>query len=186
MTSEASYERLEQDELDWLAFCYVSGELQGDERSAFESRLADDQSAREALALAVELMQAIGVVETHENECVVPAANQRRLTTWPRRIAWMSLGASAALVLAVVWSQLDTITAIFAPPPFDRRELAEVWSQTRETVREIVQSEPYEFPATMEAELSSEESLPSWISAAVFNQSATDSDLDRPSTHDES
>jgi hypothetical protein len=98
----------------------------------------------------------------------------------------MSLGASAALVLAAVWVQFDTIAAFFAPPAVDRRELAEVWSQTRETVRDIVQSEPYEFPATTETDLSADESFPSWIGAAVFNPSAADTDLDGHSTHDES
>jgi anti-sigma factor RsiW len=184
--NETHYNRPESDELDWLAYCYLSDELHGDERSTFENRLADDQAAREALARSVELMQAIAVAEAHEGQRPVPAAVIRRTTTWPRRLAWMSLGASAALVIVAVWVQFDSITALFVPAPVDRRELAEVWSQTRETVRDIVQSEPYEYPTPMEADPSSDESLPSWISAAVFNQSAIDSDLERSSTHDES
>jgi hypothetical protein len=46
------------DELQWTAACYVLGELSSDETARFEARLLEDQSAREALADAVELMQA--------------------------------------------------------------------------------------------------------------------------------
>jgi len=48
-------------ELDWLAFQYVSGELATVEEAAFEARLADDQSAREAVARAAELVGALAV-----------------------------------------------------------------------------------------------------------------------------
>ena len=183
--NEPSIATAPDEELDWLAFCFVSGELSGDERSSFECRLADDQLAREAVARAVELMQAVSLVQAHAVSRRVPVTSVRRTTTWTRRLAWMSVGASAALVLVAAWLQFDAITRLFSPPPVDRRELAEVWSRTRETVRDIVQSEPYEFSAPVESDLSSDEAFPSWISAAVFVQ-PSDAELDGPSTHDES
>ena len=63
---DAPCSRPESEVLDWLAFCYVSGELDGDERTAFENRLADDQVAREAVARAVELTEAVAVIEDAE------------------------------------------------------------------------------------------------------------------------
>ena len=45
-------------DLDWLAYQYVSGELDDAQLEAFEQRLAGDQSAREAVAVAVELLAA--------------------------------------------------------------------------------------------------------------------------------
>ena len=173
-------------ELDWLAYCYVSGELTGDEQTTFENRLADDQAAREAVARAVELVQTVALAETHEVTRPLPVSTTRR-TTWPRRLVWMSVGASAALVLVAVALNWQAIAGRFASPPVDRSELAEVWSQTRDDVRLIVQAEPVELPIVTETDFSSEELLPSWISAAVFNPPAgADSDLDGPSTHDES
>jgi len=43
--------------LEWLAFCYVADELDADERQQFEQRLSEDQSARDAVANAVSLSQ---------------------------------------------------------------------------------------------------------------------------------
>ena len=43
-------------ELLLLAVRYVDDELSSDEMAAFESRLAQDQAAREAVALAVEVV----------------------------------------------------------------------------------------------------------------------------------
>lgn len=177
--------QLNTGDLDWLAFCYVANELSADEQASFESRLADDQTACEAVARAVELVQAVALAETCDRERPIPASITRR-TTWPRRLAWMSVGASAALVLVAAALGWQSISGWFAPPPADRGRLAEVWSQTRDEVRQIVYTEPLDLPPVMEADFSSEESLPSWITAAVFNQAASAPELDGPSTHDES
>jgi hypothetical protein len=48
----------DDNELQWTAACYVLGELSPEESERFESRLVEDQSAREALAGAVTLLQA--------------------------------------------------------------------------------------------------------------------------------
>jgi hypothetical protein len=45
--------------VDWLAFCYMAGELSADEAAEFEVRLRDQQPAREALARAAELYWAV-------------------------------------------------------------------------------------------------------------------------------
>ena len=44
------------DDLFWTACCFVSGDLSTEMESEFEQRLASDQSAREAVALAVETL----------------------------------------------------------------------------------------------------------------------------------
>lgn len=49
----------EQDDLDWLAFQYVADELDEAERAAFESRLADDTVASEAVVAAMKLAQQV-------------------------------------------------------------------------------------------------------------------------------
>ena len=85
-------------DLDWAAFCYAAGELSPDEVADFELRLAEDQGAREALARAVELTQAVAAAETLEP--VVSVRSERSL--WGRRLAWMAIGAAASLLAAAL------------------------------------------------------------------------------------
>jgi len=51
----------EQDDLNWLAFRYVAGELDDAETQAFEARLETDQPAREAVAQSVALTQSVAI-----------------------------------------------------------------------------------------------------------------------------
>lgn len=67
-------------DLDWLAFCYATGELSETglsetEQADFELRLATDQPVREALARAVELIQASLAVPTVAETPGSPAVN---------------------------------------------------------------------------------------------------------------
>ncbi len=84
-------------DLDLLAVRYVANDLPDDELAAFESRLADDQAAREAVAAAVELTLAVAQL---------PATSLERLPFRPRpRVCVFPLGrvglAAACLALAV-------------------------------------------------------------------------------------
>ena len=174
------------DELAWLAYCFVTGELSEGDAAAFEQRLSVDQAAREAVAEAVELCQAAAVACSREVEQPTPARVAKRAASWSRPLAWMSIGASAALVLVTAWFQSDNIQAWFRSPPSSRQDLAEVWSRTRESVRDIVQAEVVEAQPLPETHDSGDLSLPSWITAAVSNQLAEDDpDADGSTTHDE-
>lgn len=82
--------QLPDDDLAWLAFRYVVGELDSEESAAFEDRLDRDQSAREAVAGAVALV-----------EGVVHATPARRSSPRVRRVAMAALAAAACLALAV-------------------------------------------------------------------------------------
>jgi hypothetical protein len=98
-----------RNELEWTAFCYVSGELSPAEAEQFEVRLADDQEAREALARAVELTQVVAAAESRCGEVVTAGGHSppyavRKSATWMTRLSWMAIGGLAALVLAMVWS----------------------------------------------------------------------------------
>jgi ferric-dicitrate binding protein FerR (iron transport regulator) len=52
-------DREDRETVDWLAFQYIANELDDTARNDFESRLLDDQAAREAVARAVLLSQAV-------------------------------------------------------------------------------------------------------------------------------
>ncbi|HMC10306.1 MAG TPA: hypothetical protein VKH44_03415, partial [Pirellulaceae bacterium] len=89
-------------DLDWLAFCYAAGELDSAEAEQFEARLADDQSAREALARAVEFTQTVAAAESQYGDFVVLAAHAQ--SEWNKRLSWMAIGGLASLLLALLWS----------------------------------------------------------------------------------
>lgn len=116
--------------LPWQAFCYLAGDLDPAEAAAFEARLADDQAAREAVAQAVELVQAIAAAESQLERAVVPAS--RSCPAWRSRLAWVAIGGLATWLF--VW---------LLPGPFEAgwqgrrggldrpRELAAAWMETR-------------------------------------------------------
>jgi hypothetical protein len=85
------------DDLAWQAFRYVAGELVGVEEVAFEQRLDHDQEAREAVAEAVALVDALTRAGTDREGAVRP----RRVPVPVRRLALAALSAAAVLVLAV-------------------------------------------------------------------------------------
>lgn len=138
---EVAPRELDQRELDQLAFRYIASELTADELRTFEDLLATDQGAREAVAAAVELAQAIAFVETTQDSpafasaaTVDRVAANRPLTSdrrswWPA-LGWMAVGsvACAALIfLADQWS-LDQVGSSGSD-----RQLAMLWSETRGT-----------------------------------------------------
>jgi hypothetical protein len=97
-------------ELDWLAFQYVAGELSMDEAERFEQRLGLDQSAREAVAKAVELTRvtalAAGVEkagETHGSDLAAPCV----VSGWQKRVAWIAGGVAASI--ALTWFIADAL-----------------------------------------------------------------------------
>ena len=85
-----------ESDLHWTAFLYVAGELTFDESSSFERLLDEDQEAREAVAGAVELAQALAIVGPGPESVPRKRAN-RRVLIWAG-----SLAAAACLVAAIL------------------------------------------------------------------------------------
>ncbi len=94
----------ERNHLDWLAFRYIADEFSDAERAEFEQQLADSQPAREAVASAVELTEAIAVAGAVEELTVAaaPSVERPHRSRWMRRVAWLSMGAAACLALVFV------------------------------------------------------------------------------------
>jgi hypothetical protein len=163
--------------LDWLAFCYAAGELDASEAEAFESRLAEEQSAREALARAVELAQTVAAAEAQYGDLVVPAAQAK--TDW--RLAWMAIGGLASLLVALLWSGIvgptlrTTQHRLLAQ---SQQGLASAWSQTRLEIRDAglwtaPGASDDDEPATLASDEMDDEA-PSWMTVAVFNMPKSD------------
>ncbi len=167
------------DDLDWTAFCYAAGELDAAAAERFEGRLAGEQTAREALARAIELTQAVSAAESQSRGYVVtPAARQQN--KWTARLSWMAVGGLASLLLAVLWSgslSPDQPTPT-ASRPAVAAGLAVAWTQTRAEIASAKEAGDWPvFPAA--APDSDEDSLsrgddlvleetPSWMTAAVI------------------
>lgn len=100
-----------ENDVNWLAFRYAAGEMTADEQHRFEQRLADDQTAREAVEQAVELTAAVRLAAAS-----TPAVRSRR----PRTLLMHSPSARAAmmavLLLAVGAAAWLGSRSIFAPP----------------------------------------------------------------------
>lgn len=85
----------ERDELDWLAFRYVSNEMSASEILDFEGRLIDELPAQEAVARAVEMTHA--VVSAMEPSAVP----SKPVAARGRRQLWWAVAATSAAVAAV-------------------------------------------------------------------------------------
>ena len=88
------------DDLAWLAFRYIAGDLDPDESAAFEHRLDHDQPAREAVAEAVALRA--GVVRAAPAFRSTPGSRSR-----VRRAAVVALASAACLALALAPRLVD-------------------------------------------------------------------------------
>jgi hypothetical protein len=51
--------KLDVDDLDWMAFCYIADELDGAQRAQFEARLENDELAQQAVVDAVGQAQVL-------------------------------------------------------------------------------------------------------------------------------
>src|SRR4051794_32674415 len=95
----------------WLAFRYVAGEMTGDEAASFEERLGRDQSAREAVAEAVELAGAVFLATSLARP--LPTSGHRGGGRW----VLCGLARAAAACLALVVGRLAPPPSRPAPPP---------------------------------------------------------------------
>jgi anti-sigma factor RsiW len=122
------------DDLTWLAFRYVAGELDPDESTAFEHRLDSDQPAREAVAEAVALMA--GVVRAAPALRSTPVMRSR-----VRKAVAVALASAACLALAVAPRLVDfrprgNAPDARTPAPGAGSAVALAWSGLRQEAAE--------------------------------------------------
>lgn len=160
-----------ENELEWRAFLYVSGEMSAEEHDAFEDRLAIDQEAREAVAQAVDLIGQVAVVQ------LVPVTEQK---SPPARRTARVLGIIASIAAALL---VGLVLSIGLKNRTQQTERARLEPQhTEELISLYVASpipdaedhgSPADGPATSQPEEQmhdgdeSELQVPSWLIAAV-------------------
>lgn len=177
-----NFENLSAADRDLLAFRYIADELSGEEAAALEAALETCQSAREAVARAVELSQAIALSEIQQVELVTSAGrNSGRRKTWAYGLGLVGAGAAAASVAGLVWWSSQS-------PKTDTPELAENWARSRtvEPLPVVPEVSSPEFSRLMDS--ADEASAPSWMMAGVISQNGgkVEDDMDGDGKPDES
>jgi hypothetical protein len=162
-------ESLSTADLDWLAFQYAAGELQGAELDAFERLLATDDRACEALAQAVMLGQA--VVQCEQAVAAPRAAAATPTITIVRQPAplqtnaWHHAVVACAAVCCVLCVSLWSRQAGHDEFPDQSSTVAALWVQGAE---EDFASDA--LPNGQETVLDDEVAVPDWLLAAVHEQ----------------
>jgi hypothetical protein len=182
-------ETIFRDDLDWLAFQYVAGEMSAVEADEFERRLAYDQAARDAVAWIVELTQATAQVTAQAwdklpMDAGAAARVERRKHSsrrWLRQPTWVSwcvaVGLLAALLVVNAWRSPATSDREEPGPVaggVDERELALAWVRTRLNLQpdvewgELVKGDDRVADLALAAvDTDSDIEMPSWMLSAV-------------------
>ena len=133
-------------ELEWLAFCYISDELSDLETAAFEARLENDQVAREAVANAVEQGQLVfatiksdslqhtqNVLQVKDSLVKDSLAKEKEQSS-TRRASVLFAAAAALLLMVGSWAWMNAQSSPSVAG--DTEGLAEVWGDTLASMSE--------------------------------------------------
>ncbi|QDT88955.1 hypothetical protein Pan161_05740 [Gimesia algae] len=164
-------------DLNWIAFQYITNELSADDSLQFESLLAENQSAREALAHATQLMAGLHVIES------MPATVTPRVqSVVPRRsLKWIVISCSVAAMLFLTISLLPETQApeseLVSQPSLtdaseeDLEHLLNLWSESAEENHLISQNTVTESSDALDQQTTLAEShsleIPDWLYTAV-------------------
>lgn len=173
--------RPEGDDLEWLAFQYISGELSLEECHDFEMLLAEDQAARDSVVRAVRLTQATTLVFNASPGAEIRPARQPAAGR-PRKSIYrlIAIAAAACLALALVfvpeWSFVrhDLPENGQASSHSEMHDLALAWASAREEIpaesRRISDESNVAAASVMATELmdvNEDIETPSWMLIAV-------------------
>lgn len=150
-----------ENDREWLAFRYIAGELSGDETAAFEAELETSQVAREAVARAVELSQAVAIAESQQVELVEAVSQGISRKSWIYGSGWIAAGAVAASVAGAIWWNMPVSQQ-------GKADIAENWA----FVRDVDPPAPaIEEASELGPVLDSADAAPSWMTAGVISLS---------------
>lgn len=154
----SGFEKQPESDRDWLAFRYIAGELSAEDVAAFEMELETSQPAREAVARAVELSQAVAIAESQQVELVGSAGRRSGRDYWSYGFGGICAGAAAASIAGVIWWNMPSAKSMTP-------EIAGTWVELRpvETLPVVpkpVEPRPIPEPAS---------AAPSWMTAGVIS-----------------
>lgn len=162
------------DSLTWLATRYVLGELTESERDAFESRLADDLAACEAVAEASRMKLALhaALADTAIGARVTTGVRVHQPVVATSRRSWLAVGTAmisvACLILAVTFwpsESVDPGVAGLVPTGTSAGSAVELVALWR-TGMQIAEVELDDADGDV-LEAASDVAVPGWLLAAV-------------------
>jgi hypothetical protein len=159
----SEFEKQSAADREWLAFRYIAGELTGEELASFEAELETSQIAREAVARAVDLSQAIAIAEFQQVELVEVAPKTTSRKSWIYGMGLIGAGAVAASVAGAVWWNTQG-------PKGGKPELADIWVSVKATEPIPPAVEKLSEPGSM-VDVAHADAAPSWMTAGVISLS---------------
>lgn len=179
-------------ELDWLAFQYISDDLEVSKRKAFEARLETDTLAQQAVVDAVANTQLIFASKSLvENDSTIPKVTSKQTPatlSLPllRRPSVLFAAAAALLLLVAGWnyfSQTSPSNPLVATNLQVDDELVEVWADTLDADNELALN-PDDLFVDLDLDIELEESadeldqpVEDWMFAAL-TELATDEGME--------
>lgn len=156
-------------DLDWQAFRYISGEMSADEVAAFEQLLGVDQAAREAVARSVVLLGQMSTVAVPGS--IVETVRQNR-----RPAAFAAIVTVAALI--VVCLSFATFNRQSTDEP--GRTLIALWTEPRDPnlLNDEPDSDSEDELAAMDGDDADGLAVPGWMLAALESSSDDASEED--------
>ncbi|MDB5334496.1 MAG: hypothetical protein JWN70_115 [Planctomycetaceae bacterium] len=155
--------RISDADLEWLAFRYAAGELQGTELNSFEELLGTDERACAAVAQAVTLGQAVLQVERD----VVVVQPMKRGSA--RRAFAVAACCVASVAFAFVC--LTFVNVSHKQSSETAKQVAALWIQGAD------EDQSLEATTTVnheQVDLEEEDAVPAWLLAAVTEQQKTE------------
>ncbi len=153
-------------DLDWLAFRYIAGELAPDEAVRFELQLADDQQARDAVAQAFELSESVLAAEMLSPAVAVALTGRSR---W-QQVVWSAVAVAACLLLM--------FSSPFAQRSQPSDPLADAWGSQFSGEVNALSDAPELTTSSDAAELESEADVPGWMVEALRSMHAEHEDAE--------
>lgn len=173
-------------ELDWIAFCYLSDELSAEDRDVFESRLADDLTACEAVARAMQLAESMACAIPDDDRTVQSASPAPRRASGRASVAVAVAVVTLLLAIVPLFQQSDERLAVEQETQ-DADAIVAMWSGSRELIDQDVDQEQRPLQPSNElagadapeanqeiAAVDSSVDVPAWLLAAVKAESEAD------------
>jgi hypothetical protein len=155
---------MNQSDLAWTAFRYISNELSADEAATFEERLAMDQEAREELSRAVEITQALASQPQTDSQPLVSRP-------WRQRLSWMTVGAAACLAVMLSGEFIrSAVVRLGTSTGGNQVASFSLWPQMDETDSDAA-IDASENESDDNHVASGDVSVPNWLLAAVKGKS---------------